>query len=101
MPRDYVEQRGDGLYVSGTRISVASVIRHFRLGASPETILQKFPAIESLGNVYGTIAWSLENQDLVDAWLVGQQQKWHAFEAAADAPPQGLPRSITPVPPVG
>jgi uncharacterized protein (DUF433 family) len=37
-----------------------------RLGASPETILQKFPALASLGTVYGAIAFYLDNQATVE-----------------------------------
>ena len=90
--REFVELRGDGYYAAGTRVSMASVIDHFRLGASPETILQKFPALGSLGTVYGAIAFYLDNQEMLSAWLSGQQQKWKEFESAADAPPGGLTR---------
>jgi hypothetical protein len=90
MAREFVERRDDGYYASGTRVSIASVVYHFRLGASPETILQKFPALGSLSTVYGAIAYYLDNQRMLDTWLDGQQQKWNQFESTADDPPRGL-----------
>jgi hypothetical protein len=75
-------------------VSLASVIHHFRLGASPETLLQKFPALASLGTVYGAIAFYLDNQAMVDAPLAAQQEEWREFEDNADAPPRGLSREV-------
>ncbi len=99
--REYVERRGEGLYVVGTRVSLASVVYHFRLGASPETLLQKFPALASLGTVDGAIAFYLDNQAMVDASLAGQQEKWKEFEDKADAPPCGPSRGLERTLPAG
>jgi uncharacterized protein (DUF433 family) len=99
--REYVERRSEGLYVAGTRVSLASVVYHFRLGASPETLLQKFPALASLGTVYGAIAFYLDNQAMVDASLAGQQQEWKKFEDNADAPPRGLSTGVQSTRPTG
>ena len=99
--RDYVERRGDSLYVAGTRVSLGSVVHHFRLGASPETLLQKFPALGSLGTVYGAIAYYLDNQAMVDASLAGEQEKWKEFEDTADTPPRGLSAEAQPTRPSG
>ena len=46
--KEYIEERGGGLYVAGTRVSLASVVLQFRQGAAPESILQNFPALASL-----------------------------------------------------
>lgn len=99
--REYVERRGDDLYVAGTRVSLASVVHHFRLGASPETLLQKFPAFVSLGTVYGAIAFYLDNQAMVEAFLASQQQKWKEFEDSADTPPRGLQSGVEQTRPSG
>jgi hypothetical protein len=40
--REYAEQRGEALYVAGTRVSLASVVHHFRLGASLAAEQQKW-----------------------------------------------------------
>jgi uncharacterized protein (DUF433 family) len=72
----YIEIRNGGYYVAGSRVSLASVIQAFRQGASPETILQEFPYIGSLSNVYGAIAFILENPTVVDEYLASQEQLW-------------------------
>jgi uncharacterized protein (DUF433 family) len=74
--KQYIEERSGGMYVVGTRGSLASVVLQFRQGASPETILQNFPALTSLENVYGAIAYYLANQAAVEEYLTGQERKW-------------------------
>ena len=96
MSRDYIERRSDALYIAGTRVSLESVIFHFREGASPETILNRFPALGSLANVYGAIAFSLDNPAVVEEYLAQQRQKWDAFSTAADPQPPGLLRKTEP-----
>ncbi len=89
MAKEYIENRSGGLYVAGTRVSLASVIFQFRQGASPETILQNFPSLASLENVYGAIAYYLANQTAVDEYLKTQKQQWEDFRNAADPLPPG------------
>jgi len=85
--KEYIEERLGGLYVAGTRVSLASVIYQFQQGASPETILQNFPALASLENVYGAIAHYLANQAAVDEYLRAQERSWEEFRNTADLPP--------------
>jgi uncharacterized protein (DUF433 family) len=85
--KEYIEERLGGLYVAGTRVSLASVIFQFQQGASPETILQNFPALSSLEVVYGAIAYCLANQPTVDEYLRAQEQSWEHFRNTADPPP--------------
>jgi uncharacterized protein (DUF433 family) len=99
--REYIERRGESFYVAGTRVSLASVVHHFRLGASPETLLLKFPALASLGTVYGAIAFYLDNQAMVEAFMTSQEQQWKDFEDSADAPPRGLSRGVEHILPSG
>jgi uncharacterized protein (DUF433 family) len=63
---EYVERRGGGYYVAGTRVSLDSVVYAFRGGESPETIQQNFPSL-TLEQVYGTIAFYLGHQSEIDA----------------------------------
>jgi uncharacterized protein (DUF433 family) len=66
--KEYVEKR-DGVYrISGTRVSLDSVVYAFLRGASPESIAQSFPAL-NLEEVYGAIAFYLAHQAEVDAYL--------------------------------
>src|SRR5258706_14497561 len=64
----YVEERNGGLYVVGTRVSLDSVVIRFQEGASPDKIVQSFPTLK-LSQVYGAIAYYLENEKTVDEYL--------------------------------
>ena len=68
MENQYVEQREGGYYVSGTRVSLDSVVYAFLRGESPEGIVESFPAL-SLEQAYGAIAFYLANQQTIDAYL--------------------------------
>jgi uncharacterized protein (DUF433 family) len=65
MPVEYVDLRNGGYYVSGTRVSLDSIVYSFRDGESPETIRQNFPSLK-LEQVYGAIAFYLAHQAEVD-----------------------------------
>jgi hypothetical protein len=52
MDQTYVEKRNDAYCISGTRVSLDSIVYAFRRGASPETIKSSFPAL-TLEQVYG------------------------------------------------
>jgi uncharacterized protein (DUF433 family) len=41
--REYVEKRGSGLFVTGTRIAIESIVCEYKEGASPESILLAYP----------------------------------------------------------
>ena len=64
----YVEQRDGGYWITGTRISLDSVIYAFLRGASPESIAQSFPLL-TLEQVYGAITFYLSHRDEIDAYL--------------------------------
>src|ERR1022692_883210 len=52
MAKEYIEQRDCNYYVSGTRISLDSIVHAFRRGEAPETICQNFELLR-LEEVYG------------------------------------------------
>jgi uncharacterized protein (DUF433 family) len=99
MTREYIECRNDSYYVAGTRVSLESVVRQFREGASPESILQRFPALDSLANVYGAIAFFLDNAEAIDEYLTRQQKMWESLARNADVPPEGFLRKAGPLQP--
>ena len=74
MAKEYIEERDGNYYVTGTRVSLDSIVHAFRRGDSPETICQNYDILR-LEEVYGAIAYYLANQVQVDAYLVGQDQK--------------------------
>lgn len=68
-PNEYVESRGEGWYVRGSRVSLDSLIHAFRDGLSPEAISREcFPTLQ-LAQVYGAIAFYLANRAETDAYL--------------------------------
>ena len=64
----YIEERNSGLYITGTRVSLDSVIIHFQEGASPEAIVQSFSTLK-LSQVYGVIAYYLENESAINDYI--------------------------------
>ena len=60
MTKDYVEKRDGAYRISGTRVSLDSIVYAFWRGAAPESIAQSFPAL-TLEEVYGAIAFHLRS----------------------------------------
>src|SRR5262245_36083237 len=89
MAKEYVEDRDGNYYVAGTRISLDSIIHAFRRGESPETICQSFELL-GLEEVYGTIAYYLGNQTLIDSYLLCQEEKWAEGRSKAQPLPETL-----------
>src|SRR5881296_990990 len=84
----YVERRDDGYWVSGTRVSLDSIVYAFRRGASPETIKSSFPSL-TLEQVYGGITYYLSKQTEIDEYL---RQSEEVYEAARQANHEQLRR---------
>ncbi|MBL8204444.1 MAG: DUF433 domain-containing protein [Blastocatellia bacterium] len=69
MSKAYVVKLENGAYrITDSRVSLDSVVYAFLKGDSPEAIAQSFPVLK-LAEVYGALAWYLENQDEFDAYL--------------------------------
>ena len=73
----YVEERNGGLYVSGTRVSLDSVVVRFQQGASPDRIVHSFPTLK-LSQVYGAIAYYLENEKAIDEYIAEGEREIEA-----------------------
>ncbi len=93
MAHEYVEEREGGLYVSGSRVSLASIICEFREGASPETIQRDFPSL-SLAQIYGAIAFYLNHPEESESYLRGLKGKWEDLRRQAQPPGEELRRRI-------
>jgi uncharacterized protein (DUF433 family) len=89
MAKEYIEERDGNYYVAGTRISLDSIVHAFRRGESPETICQNFELLR-LEEVYGAIAYYLANQGDIDAYLIGQNEKWEEGRRNAEPLPADL-----------
>ena len=80
---EFVEQRVGGMYyLTGSRVSLASIIYGFQGGESPETIQGNFPTL-SLAQVYGAIAFYLGHPQESAAYLAELKGKWEELERNA------------------
>jgi len=76
---DYIEQRDNGYWILGTRVSLDSVIYRFFEGLSPETIQADcFPTL-TLDQVYGAISYYLTNRAEIDRYLQESDKDYEAF----------------------
>ncbi len=78
MGKEYVEQRDNGYWIAGSRVSLDSIVYAFLRGSSPESITQSFPVL-TLEEVYGAIAFYLGHQDEVDRYLREGEQEFEAL----------------------
>ena len=94
MTKEYIDQRHGNYYISGTRISLDSLIHAFHRGESPETICQNFELLH-LEEVYGAIAYYLANQTALDAYLLSQGKKWTEGKRSSEPLPASLREKLT------
>jgi uncharacterized protein (DUF433 family) len=89
----YVEIRDDGkVCLAGTRIGLDVLVYDFRRGETPEAILQAYPAIGSLANVYGAITFVLEHPEAIESYLREQDVAWQSFRHEHPIPDEMLER---------
>jgi uncharacterized protein (DUF433 family) len=82
--KSYVTLDGHGARrVSGTRVSIDSVVIGFQRGESAEEIQRNFPSL-SLEQVYGTIAHYLAHREEVDTYLAQQRAQWNRSRVKAE-----------------
>ena len=87
MSNQYVEQRDEGYWVAGTRVSLDSIVYAFLDGQTAESIAQSFPVL-TLEQVYGAIAFYLANRSEIDTYLAQVGVGFEALrQAARDADP--------------
>jgi uncharacterized protein (DUF433 family) len=82
----FVEQRDQGYWISGSRISLESVIFAFLDGLSPETIVAECFPILTLEQVYGAITYYLSNRAEVDAYLSQVEAEFKTFQQTTHDP---------------
>src|SRR5256885_14068829 len=76
---DYIEQRDNGYWILGTRVSLDSVVYRFLEGLSPESIQADcFPTL-TLEQVYGAITYYLHHRAAVDAYLLQADAEYEQF----------------------
>jgi uncharacterized protein (DUF433 family) len=75
MAGEYIEKIQDGYRISGSRISLESLIVPFLDGASPESLVDEFPTL-SLEQVYGAITCYLASRAEFDEYLKQTEALW-------------------------
>ena len=68
MEKSYVEQRDNGYWITGTRISLDSIVYAFKRGVAPESIHRAFPLL-TLEEIYGAITFYLANEQQIESYL--------------------------------
>jgi len=85
MVGEHVEHREGVYYVTGTRISLDSVMYAFLEGCSPERIREDFEGL-TLARAYGAIAFYLDHQAEIDSYLTGRRTQWAGLERPGTPP---------------
>jgi uncharacterized protein (DUF433 family) len=69
-----------------SRVSLDSVVHHFKLGAAPEEIAQMYPSLQ-LADVYAVIAYYLNHREAIEAYLDDQEAEGEAVKAQIESQP--------------
>ncbi len=80
-----VVDQDDVVRIGDTRVTLITVINAFNRGATPEEIVQQFPAL-ALADVYATIAYYLQHQVEVDTYLDEQRRAADEIRRANQVP---------------
>src|SRR6266576_4542456 len=70
----------------GSRVSLDSIVHHFKLGATAEQIVQSFPSL-SLGDVYSSIAYYLTPRQEIEEYLQEQETAADALQEQLESNP--------------
>jgi uncharacterized protein (DUF433 family) len=68
MSTEYVTVENDAYRITGTRVSLDSLVYAYHRGASPESIQRSFPSV-TLEQVHGALAFYLAHKSEVDTYL--------------------------------
>jgi uncharacterized protein (DUF433 family) len=77
--------------VGNTRVLLDLVIHSFRLGSTPETIVDQYPSL-SLDDVYLAIGYYLRHREEIDTYLLKQEIEEEALRRKHEAK---YPRTLT------
>jgi uncharacterized protein (DUF433 family) len=73
--------------IADSRVSLDSVVHHYKLGASAEQIAQKFPAL-ALADVYAAITYYLNHEETIEEYLRQQEAKGDEIQKRTESDPQ-------------
>lgn len=78
---------GGTLRIGSTRVPLDTVAAAFRAGATPEQIVNHFPALD-LVDVYTVVTWMLRNPSKVDEYLAARRAQADLFREEIESDPQ-------------
>jgi uncharacterized protein (DUF433 family) len=73
--------------IADSRVSLDSVVHHYKLGASAEQIVQKFLGLE-LADVYAAIAYYLNHVEAIEEYLRQQEAAGDEVQKKIESDPQ-------------
>ena len=73
--------------VKDSRVSLDSIVHHFKLGATAEQIAQSFPSL-NLGDIYAAIAYYLAHREAVEEYLEQQEAEADALQEQIESDPK-------------
>jgi uncharacterized protein (DUF433 family) len=89
MEKEYVEKRDEGFWITGTRVSLDSVVFAFNDGLSPETIAAECFPVLTLEQVFGAITYYLAHRAEIDEYLKNTDEEFDTLrQATRDADPE-------------
>ena len=83
--RAWVERRDESFYIAGSRVPLATIVREFQHGQSPEAIRSSFPTL-TLEQVYGALSFYLGHKDEVNGDLAARERAEDVFSDTHSAP---------------
>lgn len=83
----YLEQEDGALRIKGTRVGIEPIVVRFQEGASPEKIIDSFPTV-TLAQVYGAIAYYLDNKQLIDEYMAESQLELEKIPRLSETDPE-------------
>ena len=87
MSKEFVERRHESLYLIGSRVPLAHIVRQFQNGEPAESIRLHYPTL-SLEQVYGAITFYLGNKEEVEKDLVERGREEDEFTRTHPFPPE-------------
>lgn len=73
--------------VGGSRVSLDSMVHHYKQGATAERIAGSFPSLE-LADIYAVIAYYLSNRESVEEYLQTQEAEADALQQQIESDPK-------------
>jgi uncharacterized protein (DUF433 family) len=74
----------NGWRITGTRVSLDSVVKAYWEGLSPEAIVDEWPTL-TLEQVHGAIAFYLGNREEIDRYFTAQDAAWEKLRQESEA----------------